>query len=379
MKILHMLDSQGKGGAEMLTLDLCRNAKHMGLDIVLITSNKSIMNDEFRSTGIELINVDRTKPIDFKLILKLRRIIKKNGISIIHSHQAVDGIHGYLAGFGKKLKYVLTFHGHIPSKKDDATLKFLIPRMSANIAVSKAFLYRLKNEIKFDTTKNFHVIYNGIDKKKFFKTNKMFRSELKISNDELLLGMIGNFYNNGRDQLTICKALPDIFDRYSNVHFVFVGGRSESDPHFYDECFNLCKENNILDRTHFVGLRSDINDILNSLDIFVFSSNHDTFGIAVVEAMLSNLPVIVNDLSPLMEVTNNGRYAKLFKSRDVNDLKEKYGKEKLTVQTNKKVKIDFEISSITFDGKDYSIDPVGEAAQELIVDGGLEEWVKKNI
>ena len=63
----------------------------------------------------------------------------------------------------------------------------------------------------------------------------------------------------------------------------------------------------------------------------------------------------------------------------VNDLKEKYGKEKLTVQTNKKVKIDFENSSITFDGKEYSIDPVGEAAQELIIDGGLEEWVKKNL
>ena len=63
----------------------------------------------------------------------------------------------------------------------------------------------------------------------------------------------------------------------------------------------------------------------------------------------------------------------------VNDLKEKYGKEKLTVQTNKKVKINFENSSITFDGKEYSIDPVGEAAQELIVTGGLEEWVKKNL
>lgn len=63
----------------------------------------------------------------------------------------------------------------------------------------------------------------------------------------------------------------------------------------------------------------------------------------------------------------------------VNDLKEKYGIEKLTVQTNKKVKIDFENSSITFDGNEYSIDPVGEAAQELIIAGGLEEWVKKNL
>ena len=63
----------------------------------------------------------------------------------------------------------------------------------------------------------------------------------------------------------------------------------------------------------------------------------------------------------------------------VNNLKSKYGKDKLTVQTNKKVKIDFKNSSITFDGKAYTIDPVGEAAQELIIAGGLEEWVKKNL
>ncbi len=63
----------------------------------------------------------------------------------------------------------------------------------------------------------------------------------------------------------------------------------------------------------------------------------------------------------------------------VNDLKEKYGAEVLTAQTNKKIIIDFENSSISFDEKEYSIDPVGEAAQELIIAGGLEEWVRKNL
>ncbi len=63
----------------------------------------------------------------------------------------------------------------------------------------------------------------------------------------------------------------------------------------------------------------------------------------------------------------------------VNDLKTKYGKDKLTVKTGLNIRIDFENSSLTFDNKTYSIDPVGEAAQELIVTGGLEEWVKKNL
>ena len=61
------------------------------------------------------------------------------------------------------------------------------------------------------------------------------------------------------------------------------------------------------------------------------------------------------------------------------DLKDEFGTDKLKVQSNKKVKIDFEHSLITYYDKNYSIDPVGEAAQELIIDGGLENWVKKNL
>jgi homoaconitate hydratase len=63
----------------------------------------------------------------------------------------------------------------------------------------------------------------------------------------------------------------------------------------------------------------------------------------------------------------------------VNDLKAKYGNEKLTIKTGSVAKISFENSEIEFEGYKYSIDPVGEAAQELIVSGGLEEWVRRNL
>ena len=63
----------------------------------------------------------------------------------------------------------------------------------------------------------------------------------------------------------------------------------------------------------------------------------------------------------------------------INYLKKQFGTEKLTVQTNKKIRIDFRNSSITFDDRKYSIDPVGEAAQEIIIAGGLENWVKNTI
>ena len=75
---------------------------------------------------------------------------------------------------------------------------------------------------------------------------------------------------------------------------------------------------------------------------------------------------------------NNG-YLSIECPQLVNDLKTKYEKDKLTIKSGMNIKLDFQNSSLTFDNKTYSIDPVGEAAQELIVTGGLEEWVKKNL
>ncbi len=63
----------------------------------------------------------------------------------------------------------------------------------------------------------------------------------------------------------------------------------------------------------------------------------------------------------------------------VDYLKSKYGTEKLTVATNSKATIDFENSVLTFDEKEYRYTPLGTAAQELVVLGGLENWVKNNL
>ena len=63
----------------------------------------------------------------------------------------------------------------------------------------------------------------------------------------------------------------------------------------------------------------------------------------------------------------------------VNDLKGKFGADKLTVRTGIKAHIDFVNSILEADGKEYGISPVGAAAQELILTGGLESWVKEKI
>jgi glycosyltransferase involved in cell wall biosynthesis len=147
------------------------------------------------------------------------------------------------------------------------------------------------------------------------------RDELKLRESDLLLGMVGNFYADGRkDQLTVCRALPEVFARVADAHFVFVGGHAEAASPIFQACVNYCREQGIADRVHFLGKRADVPDVLDALDIFVFSSRQDSFGVAVVEAMIAGVPVVVSDIGALLEVTGGGEHASVFRTGDADDL-----------------------------------------------------------
>jgi glycosyltransferase involved in cell wall biosynthesis len=322
MRVLHTLDLLSRGGVQMLELDVCRNARANGLELIFVATAGGDLEDEFRRSGVEFIRLQRKLPVDPNLVLKLRKIIKERNIQVVHSHQAVEGLHTYLATLGTKVKGVLSFHGGIIlDAKNKWALKFLIPRMNANIAVSQELLKYLQTEEGLDTSKNFYVVRNGVDAKRLQPTGRSLRNELGVTEDQLLFSMIANFYSDPRkDQMTVCKALRIVFSQVPNLHFAFVGGFSEPTPQMYIDCVNYCHEHNIANRIHFLGKRSDIADVLNSLDAFVLSSLHEGLPISVIEALIMGIPTVVSDIGPMIEVSGDGAYALVFRAGDPNDL-----------------------------------------------------------
>jgi glycosyltransferase involved in cell wall biosynthesis len=322
MKVLHFLDSLDRGGAEAQALDVCRNASRFGLEMTLVGAAGGTLESDFRSSGADYVRLDRKLPVDIYLASQLRRIIKEKNIEIVHGYQAVDGLHLYLATRGlKNVRRVLSFQGFIQDRKNRITSKFLIPRMDANIAVSRGMLAWLTDVDKLDTARNFHVIYNGADPERVKPTGKSVRDELQLPADSRLVGMVGNFYRDPRkDQLTVCRALPQVFAEFENAHCVFAGRVEPGAEDKMADCLNVCIKNGIADRVHFLGGRSDVPDILAALDVFVFSSLHEGLPVAVSEAMLAGVPMIVSDIEPLLEATNRGEVAEVFHVGDVDEL-----------------------------------------------------------
>ena len=113
-----------------------------------------------------------------------------------------------------------------------------------------------------------------------------------------------------------------------------------------------------------MGSRNDVPEILKQLNAFIYSSNHDTFGIAVIEAMYAGIPVFVNDWEVMLEITDGGKHGTIYKSKNEYDLLEKFNhclnnKE----QYIEKAKVDSE-----WVRENYSINTHLEKLKELYAD-----------
>lgn len=320
-KIAFMLGSLNRGGTETLLLDIAKNAKVNALHAMIYYRKTGTLENEFIDSGIAIRKIENKKNI-FGYIKLLRNSFVEHKIEIAHAQQILDALYAWLASIFISTKVVLSMHGYdFGGSAKSKILHHIALRVGvANVYVSEHQKAYYTKKYKLDSSKQF-VVYNGIDFKKFsnINTSNNIRTELNISQEILLMGMVGNFVK-GRDPITVCKALVLLKNQGIAFQFVFVGKASDRYPHIYEDCKNIILENNLSDQVHFLGSRNDVPNILQQLDAYVYSTDHDTFGIAVVEAMAAGIPVLVNNWPVMTEISQNGKYASIYETKNENNL-----------------------------------------------------------
>jgi glycosyltransferase involved in cell wall biosynthesis len=285
-----------------------------------------VFEKEFLATGVRMLRITPTKNI-FAYFKTLRQVFRREQINIVHAQQPIDALYAFLVCLGLNIKVALTLHGYDFStgKMGKLILKFILSRTTVNIYVSHHVKEYYSKKYHLQSDRQF-VIYNGVSFSKIIEmdiNNKSLRQELRIDENKVLLGMVGNFVP-GRDPMTVCRFLKLLSESQKLFHFVFAGKKSDVQPEIYNDCVKYCVENGLADNVTFLGSRNDVPAILNQLDAFIYSTDHDTFGIAVVEAMAAGVPVFVNDWPVMNEITENGKYASLYTTKNENDLFQKF-------------------------------------------------------
>ncbi|MGD1911954.1 MAG: glycosyltransferase family 4 protein [Rivularia sp. (in: cyanobacteria)] len=126
------------------------------------------------------------------------------------------------------------------------------------------------------------VISNGVDVEEFSPGNGFSRQAWNLPEDVPLAMFAGDIRLSRKNLDTVLHALVEV----PNLHLAVVGVTDGSPyPH-------LAASLGLSDRVHFMGFRRDISSIMKVVDLFVFPSRYEPFGLVVTEAMATGLPVI---------------------------------------------------------------------------------------
>jgi L-malate glycosyltransferase len=318
MRVLQITNSLQRGGVENLLLEISNNAKTFDLDCLFASLKGGKLEPRFQQSDSSYIRINNNGLFDIRFIKAFRALIGTNNINVIHAHQPVLALYLYFVSMFKPVKHVFTLHGRI---HNPLILQLILLTHQKMVFVSYDLMNLYSYKTIFKIFKNkLIVIHNGIDPFRFSSRGHLFlKRDLGIPDESLLFGMVGNF-NEFKDQLTICKAIAKIPES-ANIKMVFIG--NDQTPGYLNACKTFVSKNNLGNKIFFLHNRNDIPEILSNLDGFIYSSNEETFCIAVVEAMLAGIPVLTNDLRIFYEITDNGKHAMLYITKDQNDLIEK--------------------------------------------------------
>jgi len=323
MKVAYLLGSLSRGGTETLLLDVFKNASKANFDFLGIHRKTGALQADFYATGISFFHLSPKFPFDIVYFYKLRKLLKREKINVVHAQQSLDTLYARIACLGTKIKVVQTLHGYdnLTDKKNKLmSLAFKLTDKNIFVSNFQREYYTKKYKLKPEKQVT---VYNGTSFNKFdFKYNTPDFLQNFSPSAKLKMAMVGNFVRV-REQNSVCKFLKLLYDKGVAFNFYFIGKKNEAEPWRYDDCVQYCAENGLNDCVHFLGSRDDVPAILQNIDAFIYSTDHDTFGIAVIEAIAVGLPVFVNDWGVMQEITNNGEWATIYKTKDEQDLLKK--------------------------------------------------------
>lgn len=303
------------GGSGVLATELGLGLARKGHQVHFITYRRPARLNHFHENVFyhEVSGEDyplfEYPPYDTALASKLVDVVKFEQLEILHVHYAIP--HATVAYLAKKIllqqgKYlpvITTLHGtDITLVGSNSTfspvVEFSINKSDGVTAVSENLkkqtnsTFNIENEIK--------VIYNFIDFERFRKINKDHFKKAIAPNGERILVHVSNFRK--------VKRVEDVIQIFKKVYekmpskLLLIGDGPER--HNLEE---MCRRIGLCHEIRFLGKQDAVEELLAVSDLFIMPSESESFGLAALEAMACEVPVISSNAGGLPEVNIHGK------------------------------------------------------------------------
>ena len=308
MRVLHVITTMDRGGAENHLFELVKGQLGRGLDVaVAYLKGGGFWTLPLRDLGARVEPLRVTRYGDTGPIFRLGRLIKDWRPDLVHAHMPPAELYARLAllGFGS-IPFVISKHNDEPFYRGFghlAVARWVARRAVRVIAISDAVRSYHGPQLRIRHDK-LAVIHYGIDVAPYAavddETCRAIRAGWGIQPEEWVIGTVA--------RLSAQKALHILLEAYATyrkrqsrpARLVFVGrGALEQDLKLIAARLNIAGD------VVWAGYREDIPAVMRAFDAFVLTSIYEGFGLVLLEAMAAARPVIATAVSAVPEIVQD--------------------------------------------------------------------------
>ncbi len=306
--------------ALLITRELMKN----GHDVSLLCVPRTTLLKEAYAAGVPTIGLLGKDNEAISTIKDLSRLLKGYSYDIVHTHLSHDlwWLVPAMRLSSSRAKLFLTKHVASGVKKTDPIHRFLYGRLQGTFAISNYIRESVINTCPV-AEKDVHVVPPGISLVEFDPSlydRDLVRKEFGKAEDAILVGMAGRM-SPGKGQEEFLRAAKKIVSESDlKFHFLLVGTASHGEDEYELYIRNLVRELDLASVVQLMGFRKDVPRIMSGLDILVFPSHEESFGLTLAEAMAMNLPVVASGNAGVIDIVVDNETGLLVPPKDYHAL-----------------------------------------------------------
>lgn len=288
IKAFQFIEGGARYGAAVSIMNIAEGMRQCDVDVEFGVFAGRPLGEVLRERGFKVHEINANRRYDFRAIRQLVRLFKAERFDVIHTHLSKATINGAVAARLARVPVVSTVHGM--NKKYTYMLSNHIMTVS-----EAAKRYLVDQGVSADKVT---AVYNCIPLEPFqsLPDPTAAKAAFGFGPDSVVLGTVSRAHQQKGIDVAI-EAVAELRRRGRDAKYLFLGDGPHLDQ-FKDSVSTL----GLTDHVRFPGFTDDIGEPLAAMDVFVFPTYREAFGISLLEAMAARVPIVASNVDGVPEV-----------------------------------------------------------------------------